>query len=168
MSTGDESNAKTNEKPVQRKANTSFVANTHAFGRPDYPYFRDWIISWLSTVAIRTSEEDPVHHFRLIRPDLKIWNAPSHPICILRRFQCLARLSLRRLPPPIQELLLSTDRVRCKLQYSRATRSDMKNICRFSIKITFFFPLARAFPPFLPPSSTHLCNFQFLVVGVTT
>lgn len=142
------------------------MANTRAFGRPDYPYFRDWIISWLSTVAIRTSEEDPVHHFRLIRPDLKIWNAPSHPICILRRFQCLARLSLRRLPPPIQELLLSTDRVRCKLQYSRATRSDMKNICRFSIKITFFFPLARAFPPFLPPlrRTCAISNFSSSVL----
>lgn len=76
------------------------MANTRAFGRPDYPYFRDWIISWLSTVAIRTSEEDPVHHFRLIRPDLKIWNAPSHSICILRRFQCSPLPPLSTAPNP--------------------------------------------------------------------
>lgn len=166
MSTGGESNAKTNEKPVQRKANTSFVANRRAFGCPDYPYFRDWIISWLSTVAIRTSEEDPVHHFRLIRPDLKIWNAPSHPICILRRFQCSPLPPLSTAPNPG----VASFHRPCSMQitifpcYSFGYEKYMP----FLHQNNLLLPPRTCFPAFSTPSSTHLCNFQFLVVGVTT
>lgn len=98
-------------------------------------------------------------HFRLIRPDLKIWNAPRHLICILHRFQCFARLSSAVCPHPG---LSSFHRLRCKLQYSRAIRSDMIIYASLD-QNNVLFPshvLLNEAPRLFVFSFMHLCNLS--------
>lgn len=87
-----------------------------------WEFFANWILPCIFSDMEKW--RGSVWHFRVVRPDLKIWNAPWIRICILRRFRWwfpIPRDSSLHGPR-----LSSFRRLRCKLQYSRAIRSNMK------------------------------------------
>lgn len=77
------------------------------------------------------SKERSVWHLRVIRTDLKIWNVPWIRICIFCRFPVAPASSLHG------PRLSSFRRLWCKLQYSRAVRSDTKIYASPLIKIRY-------------------------------
>lgn len=134
--------------------------NEHQF-RDEYTRIRAPELSVFSgldhllALAIRTSEGGPVHYFRLIPSRSKDLERTEPPYLHTPPIS----MSCSPLPPPSAPLSPSRscffpDRVRCKLQYSRATRSDMKNIYRFLDRSNLL----------LPPS--HVLLYPLLVAPV--
>lgn len=112
-----------------------------------------------------------LRQFRVIRPDLKIWNAPWIRICILRRFRRL--LAPARFPRLFYNMVsprLGSFRCpRCKLQYSRARSvRGCENVCISQSKIKYGPPHSAASKETLLRAFSYTYIYRYILYLLVT
>lgn len=118
----------------------------------------------LLALAIRTSEESPVHHFRLIPSRSKDLERTEPPYLHTPPIS----MSCSPLPPPSAPLSPSRSCFFPQTVFDANYNIPVllvriwKIYIGSSIEVTFFSPPRTCFST---PSSSHLCNFQFLEGG---